>query len=412
MSSPTTWLETIPAQKVYPQLKGEIKTDVVIVGAGITSILTAYRLSKLGKKVVIFDKGKICKNGTAYTTAFLTKIIDSNLTDLVTMFGTQKAKMVWQSGQQAIEEIEQIVKIESIDCEFMRSSINVYASDETEFNKLANELTTIKDLGFEANLKKDDSLGFENYGYLEIPNQAKFHPLKFTSALADIIVKAGVQIFEKSEAVKIEGSTVYTEHGSVTATDIIVATQIPFNKPSVLRFKKATYQSYVFEVKIPKGLLPESMFIDSKNPYHYFRVDSLLDHDRLIIGGEDHRKDIPVSINKSYAALKEFTKNLLPEAKIKITLKWEGYLYESVDGLPFIGQYEENKYLASAFSGNGFTYAIITAIMMEDLISGKKNIWSKIYDPKRSLSIMPMLFKGRDYMMTFFNAAVRNTFKY
>lgn len=44
------------------------KTDVVIIGAGIMGVSLSYHLSKLGKDVVVIEKGEIC-SGTSSTTA-------------------------------------------------------------------------------------------------------------------------------------------------------------------------------------------------------------------------------------------------------------------------------------------------------------------------------------------------------
>lgn len=58
-----------------PQFKplGEnIKTDVLIIGAGITGILCAYELKKAGIDYVLVEADKICHGITQDTTAKIT----------------------------------------------------------------------------------------------------------------------------------------------------------------------------------------------------------------------------------------------------------------------------------------------------------------------------------------------------
>jgi protoporphyrinogen oxidase len=37
----------------------ELKTDVVIIGAGPTGLTAAYQLAKVGKKSIVFEKGRV-----------------------------------------------------------------------------------------------------------------------------------------------------------------------------------------------------------------------------------------------------------------------------------------------------------------------------------------------------------------
>jgi hypothetical protein len=68
---------------------------------------------------------------------------------------------------------------------------------------------------------------------------------------------------------------------------------------------------------VPRGAIPEAMYEDSHNPYHYLRLDAGEKEDRLIIGGEDHRREIAIEPEKNYRALAEFTQELFPDLKLK-----------------------------------------------------------------------------------------------
>jgi hypothetical protein len=60
------------------------------------------------------------------------------------MFGADKAKLAWEAGSKAIDLIEQIVKSEQIDCEFMRCRAYIYASDENQILGLEEALCVCK----------------------------------------------------------------------------------------------------------------------------------------------------------------------------------------------------------------------------------------------------------------------------
>src|SRR5437764_6462452 len=61
-------------------------------------------------------------------------------------------------------------------------------------------------------------------------------------------------------------------------------------------------------------------------------------------------------------------------------------LKEPIDGLAFIGRNPldaDNVYIATGDSGMGMTHGTIAGILLTDLIQGRENSWSAIYDPSR-----------------------------
>lgn len=208
--------------------------------------------------------------------------------------------------------------------------------------------------------------------------------------------------------------TVSTGKGSVTADAAIMTTHRPMENPRSLFAKKGMYLSYVLEFEIPKGTLPEALYIDSMNPYHYFRVDTGSKADRLILGGEDHRMELPMESQKSYDALREYALNRFGQIPMKEVGRWKGPIYESVDGLAFIGRYSrkfKNRYIATAFSGNGLTYSMIAATIFHDCILGKKNPYAPIYDPLRPIRLKALILKTRDYLEIFAYGWLRNIWR-
>jgi Rieske Fe-S protein len=56
---------------------------------------------------------------------------------------------------------------------------------------------------------------------------------------------------------------------------------------------------------------------------------------------------------------------------------------ETPDGLPYIGQMADHQYAATGFSGNGLTFGTLSAIIICDALSGRRNPWSELFDPER-----------------------------
>lgn len=414
----TTWQRTWQSPIIYPTFRGDVHADAVIVGGGITGITTAYLLAKAGKKVIVLEKGSLSQSSTtAYTTAFLTYEIDTDLQDLQKMFGIRWGSRVWQSGNEAIDTMEAIIREEKIDCDFMRCPQYIYANSIEQFKSIEEEAIEGKKIGFPIEMPAREKLPFRNAGYIVLPNQAKFHPLKYSAGLRKAAEKYGALFFENSEVTDIEGkdpAVVKTANGSVTAPWVLVATYKPFHKPMELFAKKGTYISYIIELSIPKNVLPEALFLDGENPYHYFRVDKGEKEDRLIIGGEDHRKEIKMNPEKIYHLLMDYAERILGNDNYSLVTRWSGGIIETVDGIPLIGSYSNefpNRLVATGFSGNGMTYSMVAAKIFRDQVLGVVDEYSNLYDPKRSYTVANLITKGRDYFEEFMHGAARNIFR-
>ncbi|MBX4199094.1 FAD-binding oxidoreductase [Candidatus Parcubacteria bacterium] len=400
----------------FEPLREDAQADVCIVGGGIAGIWTAYLLSKAGKSVILLEADKLGRAATLYTTAFITQVIDTDLSDLVKMFGDEKAKLSWLAGREAIDQIEAVIQEEKVDCDFMRVPIHTYAKDDKELETLRDEESEVRRLGFNAGLLESPLKGFTNAGAMKMPGQAKYHPMKFLRGLIKAAEKNGVKFHEKAEAAELTPSAggvhILTKSGrSVEAKDVVVATYEPFNNPKPTHFKKGMYVTYVYALEIPKDSLEVGLYEDNRNPYHYFRVDDEEDKQTMIVGGEDHRAELGFEEGKSFRALKEFIDDTFTGLKYKVSHKWQGGILEPSDGLPLIGEYAEHQYVAAAFSGNGMTYSAISGKILTDLIMDRGSKYKELYDPKRSLAGKPLLYKFRDYAEEFVGGAVKNLFK-
>lgn len=401
--------------KTHPNLRESVSADVCIIGGGLCGILSAYLLSKEGVSVVLLEKERLLESTTLYTTAHITKVIDTSLTDLVKIFGKKKSRLVWEAGDEAIDLIEEIVKKENIDCEFMRASAHIFSSEPGQQEAIEDDVSTAHELGFtNIRLRRPSYLPFENYGSMEVPRQAKFHPIKFARALVKAAQKNGVKFYERSEAKKIEkkksGIYVVTPKGKVLAKKVLVSTHQPFNNPKEVKLKKGMYVSYVIEYSLSQRNIEEALYWNYANPYHYLRVDDLGKSKRAILGGEDHRKELKGLKNKSFKALNEYGEDLLGSSANEIR-RWTGPILEPIDGLALIGEYDPQRFIATAFSGNGITYSGVAALMFKDYVLGSKNAYRDVFDPTRIPTAKQLALKGKDYVQEFMGGAAKNIFK-
>ena len=74
-------------------LSEDIECDIVIIGAGIAGLLTAYMLKKSGREVVVIDAKTIGSGNTRNTTAKITSQHDLIYNTLIKEFGEESLKL-------------------------------------------------------------------------------------------------------------------------------------------------------------------------------------------------------------------------------------------------------------------------------------------------------------------------------
>ena len=80
-----------------PKLVADIECDVCIVGAGITGIMTAYRLSESGLKVVMIDKEVPLHLSSGNTTAKFTFQHYLIYSEILKRYDSDMAKLYYEA---------------------------------------------------------------------------------------------------------------------------------------------------------------------------------------------------------------------------------------------------------------------------------------------------------------------------
>jgi Rieske Fe-S protein len=169
----------------------------------------------------------------------------------------------------------------------------------------------------------------------------------------------------------------------VRARSIVLATNYPLM--SRMFAKLPAYRTFVIGARVPKGAIAKALYWDSADPYHYVRIQEEAEHDVLIVGGEDHRTGQEDDGEKRFERLAEWTRRHFPAAG-DVLYRWSGQVLETHDGLAFIGRFssgEPNVYLITGDSGMGMTHGTIGGLLVADLVAGRENPWTEVFDPSR-----------------------------
>ena len=352
-------------------LSKDIKTDVLIIGAGIAGILTAYMLKQNGREVVLIDAAEVAGGNTKNTTAKITSQHDLIYDKLISEFGEEKARQYAKANELAIKKYKQIIKERKIDCDFEEKPSYVYSLNEIE--SIKKEIEAAKKVGINAEFVEKANLPFEIRGAVKFNNQAQFNPLKFLKDISKDLI-----IYENTRALEIKENLVTTNRGNITANNIVVATHYPImNVPGYYFLKMHQERSYVIALENVDDI--DGMYIDVDKEGYSFRMYK----DLLLLGAIKQRTG-ENEIGGSYDALRRAAKDLYPNSKERYI--WSAQDCMTIDGIPYIGKYSDetpNIYVTTGFNKWGMTSSMVSAMIISDMILGKENDFSEIFSPKR-----------------------------
>src|SRR5271156_1019772 len=135
-----------PVWMAYPRriasakrITRDLKTDVLVVGAGISGALIAYVLARDGHRVALVDRRGPLKGSTPASTALLLFEIDTPLIHLKRKIGARPAERAWLRSKGALDALYELTRRERIDASISFHSSIYLAGDVLDARGLATE---------------------------------------------------------------------------------------------------------------------------------------------------------------------------------------------------------------------------------------------------------------------------------
>lgn len=361
--------ETDVKMPQFPELKTDLKVDVLIIGGGIAGLLCAWNLKNAGVNCVLVEQNRLMSGVSGRTTAKLTSQHGVIYSKLLNKFGANNARLYYEANQKAVEGLSALAK--SANCDFLPQNSYIYSTGEID--TLKREMEAYRCLGIPVNFQKTLALPFSVTGVLEFQHQAQFNPLKTAVFLAK-----GLNIYENTKVLSFSGKCVETKNGKIMADKIIVATHFPiFNKHGGYFLKLYQQRSYVLALENAPKI--EGMYLDVAENGLSIRNSGKY----LLLGGGGHRTGktgLDWQLAERYA--NRYFKNA------KIVTRWATQDCVTLDSMPYIGNYSKstpNLYVATGFNKWGMSSSYLSAMILTDLIMGKENPYANLFSPQRSI---------------------------
>jgi glycine/D-amino acid oxidase-like deaminating enzyme/nitrite reductase/ring-hydroxylating ferredoxin subunit len=381
------WLAGAPPT-AYPALEADREFDVAVIGGGIAGVSAALLLKRDGARVALLERGVICGGATGFTTAKVSALQETKLTEIDDLHGADVAAAYAAASLAAVQRIDELVRAEGIDCGWERVAAYTYAGDEEQVDAVVHEAHVALAAGLDVQLTTAVPLPFAVAQAVCLPDQGQLDPVRYVRGLAAAVDGDGSRIFESTAVATVdEGSPcrVRTHDGpTVTAHDVIVATNYPLLDRGLFFARMEATRSYLVAARVREDAT-DGMLITAGQPSRSLRSYRDGDDAWLLVGGEGHLTGSGEAQPARFAALERFAREHFDV--IDVPYRWSTQDGMPTDKLPYIGPYtlaSSHLWVAAGFQKWGMTSGTLAAGMLADRIAGRDNAYAAVFDPNRA----------------------------
>jgi len=373
-------------------LKGDTKTDVLVVGMGISGAMMAEALTRDGHSVICLDRRGPLKGSTAATTALVQFEIDQPLTRLSKIIGGDAARQAWRRSRLALANLQARVRELQIRCRSVATPSIYLAGNRLGASDLRREAAARRQAGIGASFltrkELQDEFGIDREGAILSHGNLALDPRKLTAGLLLTALQRKARFCAPAEATAIEGHrsgvTVATRQGPVIeAQHLVLTTGYELADIVPARGHRIISTWAIATAPQPSKIWPlAAMIWEASDPYLYVRTTA---DGRVICGGEDEeftdeeRRNSLTS--KKAARLAEKLGRIFPDLDTTAWFAWSGSFGATGTGLPLIGSVPgyPRIYSVMGYGGNGITFSQIASEIISASIAGPDDADAELF---------------------------------
>jgi glycine/D-amino acid oxidase-like deaminating enzyme len=385
------WLTTVEFPNPAPSRPLPDRVDVAVLGAGFTGLSAARTLAKRGAKVAVLESETIGWGASSRNGGMVLTGMKLGVNQLISKYGRELTQRMYAASLATIDCVAQIIREETIDCDFSRCGHLEVACKQRHFDDYARQAEVIgREFNHQLRVVQRNELSAEigstiYYGGMVDEVSAGLNPARYVAGLGRAAMKAGVEIFEHTRVEGLQresrqgesGWKIATSRETLWAREVFVATSGYTSRATpALQKKLIPIGSFIITTEVlPEALASElsprkRMIYDSKNYLYYYRLTS---DRRMLFGGRAaFFPENDQTIRRSAEILRRGMIDVYPQLRdVKVEYVWGGTLDFAFDIMPHAGQID-GMYYAVGYAGHGVAMATYQGQKMAELIAGAK----------------------------------------
>jgi glycine/D-amino acid oxidase-like deaminating enzyme len=392
------WRATAPAAPETLPLEERIEADVVIVGAGYTSLACAIALAEAGRKVVVLEAHEVGYGASGRNGGQVIPGLKNDPDELVARYGRERGEALVRLSGGAADRVFALIARHGIECAARQCGwiqpAHSAAAAQTVIARARQWGARRAPVELLGGPRLALLLGTREYraGWLD-RRAGSLQPLAYARGLARVALKLGVRIYTASPATSIVRHTLdwaaVTPRGEARARQIVLATDA---YSGALWPELATNQMIVTSVQTATEPLPDAIRTtilpggtvasDTRKLLYYFRLDT---DGRFVIGGRGTVTDeVPARI---YTSLRQVATRMYPSlAGVPWPYRWYGRVGITRDWLPHLAEIAPGVWTVLGYCGRGVAMATTMGLVLGDMLGGGH----KLTYPATTLKPIPL----------------------
>ena len=380
---PASWYAaTAHDTPMRPQLVGEARADIAIVGAGFTGLSTALELAQAGYRVIVLESSRVGWGASGRNGGQVIFGWGCGETKLEALVGDVDARRLFDWSLEGVALLRERMQRHGIDCDWrsghahvaikLRHVVELKAWQQELAERYDYPLTWWDRTELSANLASPRYLGA-----LYDANSGHLHPLNYALGLARAAEAAGVRIFEGSTVERLQRGAkpvLHTREGKVHCDQAVLAGNalIKGVAPELDRkiMPVGTYVGATAPLgeELARALIGNDMAVADINwALDYFRLSA--DH-RLLFGGRASYSNLPPPNLRG--VMRGRMRRVFPQlADRDFDYLWGGVIDISANRAPHWGRLTPNVYFAQGFSGHGVAATGLAGRVIAEAIRGQ-----------------------------------------
>ncbi|ACZ31782.1 FAD dependent oxidoreductase [Xylanimonas cellulosilytica DSM 15894] len=352
--------------------------DAVVVGAGLTGMVTALLLARSGMRVAVLEARSLGAVTTGNTTAKLSLLQGTVLSTMRRAVSARVLRAYVEGNREGQGWLLRYLAEHEVPVQ--RRDAFTYATTAEGAERVARELAACRVAGLDVVETADTGLPYPTSAALRLADQAQFDPLDVLQALArDLRSRGGVLV----DGTRVQGvrrgspAVLATSRGEVAAERVVLATGTPVLDRGLYFAKLAPSRSYALAFQVP-GTIPAGMYLSADVPGRSLRTAPVDGAELLLVGGNGHAVGRNPSTRRAVDDLVAWTGRWFPGAEL--THRWSAQDYRSLVGVPFVGRLPRGGgqiFLATGYDKWGMTNAVSAALMLSAEILGGHLPWAR-----------------------------------
>lgn len=211
------------------------QVDYAIIGAGFSGLWTAYYLSHAHPQAVIgiFESKRVGFGASGRNGGWCSGFFPLTINELADQFDAESALTAYRESFRTLDEIERVVRDESIACSWHRGGTVQSASTVLQAERLQQMVIDHHELGLQrsdvswlpAHEVGNHVRVAQTHGAVFSPHCATINPFALVLGLARVVRSRGVKLWEHSPVLSFTRGVVRHARGEVRARFVIQATE-------------------------------------------------------------------------------------------------------------------------------------------------------------------------------------------